>query len=100
MRFAVNDIIGAPISAEETDYRFDYTDPAGKLDENGQIKAFYGLVLVLSGFLIFIRLYISIFGRRMRNEGNHIYRVSERRCMFQAKKTKQLGTSGFLFEMC
>ncbi|KAI6176334.1 hypothetical protein M3Y97_00786700 [Aphelenchoides bicaudatus] len=69
MRFAVVDIVGSPVSEEETDYHFDYTDPNGNLDETGRIKAFYGLIFVLTGFVVFIRLYISIFGRRMRNEG-------------------------------
>lgn len=69
MRFSAGDIVGAPVSTEEKDYHYDYTDPAGKLPDTVKLEGFYGLVFVLSALTIFLRLYISIFGRRMRNEG-------------------------------
>lgn len=69
MKYPVTDIISAPISEEVENFRYDYTDPAGQLDENTLTRARYGLTFALSFVLIFLRLYISLFGRRMRNEG-------------------------------
>jgi hypothetical protein len=68
MRYLVHDLLAAP-GPETIDYRFDYVDPNGQLEIPTQIKAKYGLAFVLSAILIFIRLYMTIFGRRMRNEG-------------------------------
>ncbi|KAI6233734.1 hypothetical protein M3Y99_00888800 [Aphelenchoides fujianensis] len=66
--FYIRDIISAP-NTEESEYEYDYTDPAGPIDEDTWTQIYYGIGFVLGFVLVIIQLYTSIFGRRMRNEG-------------------------------